>query len=243
MVQSRLTASQIVAIKKHKSVTIWGRVFLIIACLLLIIAIVYLISIAIHTDERSEMMKYLYGKYNKEFVVEDVKYAGGLGSDRYLEARAYPKNDESLKFKMWRLGKKGREGYRYKDRYPEALWLKELKPTLEAVVNKHLPDGSLSMVDLTSSDAIKNQITSPMPSYNNAFSTYKKSIYLTVAIKSKSTYIDLENRLFSLINDLRKYNISLAVGCQTSGREYWMENTEIERIRTAQDIRLYKKGE
>ena len=242
MVQSRLTASQIVAIKKHKSVTIWGRVFLIIACLLLIIAIVYLISIAIHTDERSEMMKYLYGKYNKEFVVEDVKYAGGLGSDRYLEARAYPKNDESLKFKMWRL-RNSRGGYRYKDRYPEALWLKELKPTLEAAVNKHLPDGSLSMVDLTSSDAIKNQRTSPMPSYNNAFSTYKKSIYLTVAIKSKSTYIDLENRLFSLINDLRKYNISLAVGCQTSGREYWMENTEIERIRTAQDIRLYKKGE
>ena len=242
MVQSRLTASQIVAIKKHKSVTIWGRVFLIIACLLLIIAIVYLISIAIHTDERSEMMKYLYGKYNKEFVVEDVKYAGGLGSDRYLEARAYPKNDESLKFKMWRL-RNSRGGYRYKDRYPEALWLKELKPTLEAAVNKHLPDGSLSMVDLTSSDAIKNQITSPMPSYNNAFSTYKKSIYLTVAIKSKSTYIDLENRLFSLINDLRKYNISLAVGCQTSGREYWMENAEIERIRTAQDIRLYKKGE
>ena len=242
MIQSKLSALQTVAIKKHKSIIVWGRIFLIIACLLLIAVTVYLISIAIHTDERSEMMKYLYGKYNKEFVVEDVKYAGGLGSDRYLEARAYPKNDESLKFKMWRL-RNSRGGYRYKDRYPEALWLKELKPTLEAAVNKHLPDGSLSMVDLTSSDAIKNQITSPMPSYNNAFSTYKKSIYLTVAIKSKSTYIDLENRLFSLINDLRKYNISLAVGCQTSGREYWMENTEIERIRTAQDIRLYKKGE
>lgn len=242
MIQSKLSALQTVAIKKHKSITIWGRAFLIIACLLLIIAIVYLISIAIHTDERSEMMKYLYGKYNKEFVVEDVKYAGGLGSDRYLEARAYPKNDESLKFKMWRL-RNSRGGYRYKDRYPEALWLKELKPALEVVVNDHLPDSSLSMVDLTSGDVVKNQIISPIPSYNSAFDTYKKNIYLTVAIVNKATCVDLENHLFNLINDLRKYNVSLAVGYQAPGCEYWMENTEIEKIRTAQDIRLYRKGE
>ena len=58
MIQSKLSALQTVAIKKHKSIIVWGRIFLIIACLLLIAVTVYLISIAVHTDERSEMMKY-----------------------------------------------------------------------------------------------------------------------------------------------------------------------------------------
>lgn len=117
-----------------------------LVCAISICAIIFMICISHYKDtldRLSEMTQYLNNKYGQEFVVKNYRIEGsGLGVEGDPTADAYPKNDPTLKFRIWDYGDVKKRTHLFGDDYLGERWEREyseeIKEELYSILNKKI---------------------------------------------------------------------------------------------------------
>lgn len=121
---------------KNKKHWIWGILSILVGILILIGLAYWIVGGGNVTSEQKKMESYLEKKYGKEFVVKNYRIEGsGLGVEGDPVADAYPKDDNSLKFKV-----RDRGVDIFADTYAQLYWSKQGEMLLSKTMTRQISD-------------------------------------------------------------------------------------------------------
>jgi hypothetical protein len=208
--------------------TKWPWVLAIGTALLVLGASAYFLLNGGVMNEQAKMEQYLEEKYNKEFVVEKPeRKASGLGVEGYLEATAYPEDDQSLTFKV------RDSSTSTSDEYTGAVWEKEERKRLEPIVEDIFSKDVTLELEIRTTGTARGDINihGEVPSFELGEQKYNKNILYILRIEtqapidennttqvSEKIYVFLQNLnvktdiIFSYSTDIgnnKKYGVAL----------------------------------
>ncbi len=135
-------------------------------------------------DIQKNMETYLEDKYNKDFVVEKPELTGaGLAVTGSWRADAHPADDKSLAF---RVSRDQVDESRFFDTYTGAVWEREERPRVEAVLKElygaEVPEFSLS-TNISMQRNEPNPIRGDVPSIDAAIQQYGDQFYYSLRLR------------------------------------------------------------
>ncbi|PID29979.1 hypothetical protein CR983_03355 [Candidatus Saccharibacteria bacterium] len=161
----------------------------IIGLLLLACGLVWLAINGGALIERYRMTWYLEEKYGEEFVVTNIKKEGsGLGVRGEINAKASPKNNRSLTFKIANMS----NGYH--DRYPEALWSSqahgEVKRYIQANLGEHVDFTARVATRIMPGKTVPESLPNgKIPSLEQALDKYRGIVTYSLSVRDKSSIV------------------------------------------------------
>lgn len=150
-----------------------------VAAALVLFALWWLIGGGSTLGARVGMSNYLKSKYNEDFLVKDIQYAGGLGVDGMWQATASPVANQSLEFRVVNYEKSKQFG----DQYAGAIWEREEYRKVEQYVDS-LKDPNISnfRVKMGTNDNGIFPVEGGVPSFDEAVKTHESIINYQISV-------------------------------------------------------------
>lgn len=159
-------------------------------------------------ETQKSMESYLEDKYKKNFSVGKLRLTGaGLAVTGSYRAQAHPIDDPTLEFEVG----KHEDQEKFFDGYTGAIWAREEKPKVEALLRslygEAMPEFKLKTHIAT--DAAPDPIRGTVPGIDKAISQYRDqfyydlSFYLTVQTLDGKTKEDIKEKFITLAEFVR----------------------------------------
>lgn len=183
----------------------------------------------LETSEQARMREYLEEKYGDTFNVENYRVEGaGLAIKGTPTADAYPKNDPTLRFKVWDWG-----NYNFLDTYLRTLWSRQGEEDVERFLNETLPDINSYYLNI---HPIANtnlwsyaEFSGRTLSLDEVLSQHPNSIRFALSIRSATNASSNEPTMLELERALLVVNYVKNKGAGTSSAYYfYKENSYLE---------------
>lgn len=228
-------------VSRKKQPLVWRKKYAIPALLAVIILfVIWWFGLGGSTlSVRLGMDSYLEGKYDTSFVIGRPHIKGsGLGVAGSYRAEAYPVDDPTLKFEVGRL----QDEERYFDYYTGALWAREERPRVEALLSGLYPSSTPEFdlrTHITSAQT-PGPISGAVPSIDDAISQYSKEFFYSLTVKfTEDPLSELEKEDFRLkfreVNDFVKgrgatlYSLRFAFN-YTDGTYSYCDNASYDSV-------------
>jgi len=216
MLNKSIQQQQFTPNKPKKSHKIKVSLLILVIPILLVIGYFVVRNVAVAND-RAVIVQYLEDKYDKEFVVDNIRSnAVGLGMPGQSIGVAYAIDEPTLTFEAgWDKGADS-----FFDEYVGTVWEKEEKVVVESFLATVYSDSANPIFDLTLKQADstpRNDIVSGriVPSFNQALPLYKENFYYRLAVNqtvdhelSPTEIEEHTSKLRQIINFVALKNVS-----------------------------------
>lgn len=153
-----------------------------VVAIMVIVGGLYLKSNIEANNAQVSMKEYLHGKYDQEFVVEKPeRKAGGLGVEGYMEAVAYPKGDETLKFEVKQSSSDTWDGY------ADKVWATDETDRIRPEIDRIMAQPGYEYEIKIGSYLVRSSVKAPLPTLNDLIDKYGEDVLYTLEVKSNST--------------------------------------------------------
>lgn len=202
-------------------------------------------AISVYNIQNS-MREYLQNKYNQEFLVEKPERKGsGLAVEGHIDATAYPKSDESIRFTVVASSSGMADGY------AGAVWTKSenerLKPIISDIFGEHVEVSIEVKTFGTARGAVP--VSGTIPSFSNGAERYGSSILYTLYIKDgksiKGNESEASTKVYRLLPSINSStDIIFSYRSQMGGKSYGvsLDQDKIKEIKNVNDLNnMYKE--
>lgn len=198
-------------------------------------------------NTKHHMATYLHDKYGKDFVVYDFHVEGaGFAVKGDPVAKAHPKDDKSLTFKVWDTSDTPSKHY-FLDEYPGAVWSREetqvLKPIISEIFGARteytITITTVFTASPTNTNVLNEPITGDFGSFQDAVKKYGKRLHLTVALAGQQeTKAVVAQKLYQLIGQLDHLGADTTYRYHNSDRSIRLsiEDADLGTIHSTDDI-------
>ena len=153
-----------------------------VAVIMVIVGGLYLKSNIEANNAQVSMKEYLKNKYGQEFVVERPERKGaGLGVEGHMEAVAYPKGDETLKFEVKQSSSDTWDGY------ADKVWATDEADRIRPEIDRIMAQPGYEYEIEIGSYLVRSSIKAPLPTLDDLIDKYGEDVLYTLEVKSNST--------------------------------------------------------
>lgn len=216
-----------------------------VVVIMVIVGGLYLKSSFELNSAQADMKGYLQNKYGQEFVVERPERKGaGLGVEGHLDAIAYPKNDETVRFIVMSSSTGIRDGY------AGAVWTKSEKERMEPVVREIFGDRVRVSIDIKTFGTFRGDVPvlGLVPSFKEGAEKYGASILYTLYIEDRDPLRGNESeasaKVFRLLPSINSHtDLIFSYRSQEGNGSYGisLNQDKIKSIKNINDLNIMYK--
>ena len=151
---------------------------------------------------QADMKEYLQNKYRQEFVVEKPEHkGGGLAVEGRMEAVAYPKNNEALKFVV------KKSSFNMWDGYVDKVWSAEETRRIRQRLDEIMLENDYKYHIEIGSYLVRADIRYPLSDLDSFINKHNKSVLYTLEVDSSGDKKETNySKVLSLLRLLREKN-------------------------------------